>query len=265
MRPSRLAAMAALVALALVGAAPAQEGDPLAEGNALYRAGDFGGAVKAYREAISRGWDGPRTHYNLGTALYRSEQVGAAIAHFLAAARMAPRDPDIRANLQRALTGRPQGPPAPSPSWLHAAVEAVVSRFTLSELGVTAALLYWLAAAATGAALVQVRVPRSLRRAAIVLGVLTLLTSALAIGRWWGYHRVARGVVTAESAQIRTGPGESFEVAQTLTEGCLLRLGKADGQWVKAQAETGARGWLPQSAFTPVLVSAGGEEPDGVD
>ncbi len=266
MRVRRGAATLALSGLALMLAACtwAQDGDPLADGNVLYRSGDFEGAAQAYEQALEAGYDGPRTHYNLGNALYRSSRLGEAIAHFLAASQMAPRDADIRANLARALNQRPQGPPAPPPSWLHAAADAMVGYFTLGELASTAAALYWLAAAVVIMHLARLRPPRSLRRAAIVLGALALVLSVLAMGRWWSYHRPARAVVAVESTGIRTGPGESFEVAQTATEGWLLHVTADDTGWLRVHAEGGARGWLPSSAIVRVS-AAGGEERDGAD
>ncbi|HCA48722.1 MAG TPA: hypothetical protein DEP45_15620, partial [Armatimonadetes bacterium] len=116
---------ATVLALALIAASGAwaqgQAADPLAEANALYRDGKFAQAAAAYHEALDSGLDGPRVHYNLANGLYRDGQIGEAIAHYQAALISAPRDGDIRANLDRALGERPDGRPAPSASWIHAA------------------------------------------------------------------------------------------------------------------------------------------------
>lgn len=259
-----LLAAGALLLCVLLDVAPGRAenvADPLAAANARYQAGDFAGAVAAYQAALEAGWDGARTHYNLGNALYRSGHHAAALAHWLAARRMAPRDADVRANLELALARRPQGPPAPSPSWLHAAVIACIDTFTLTELAATAAVLYWLAMAAAILLILQVRPSRSVRRLVIILALLAALIAALALGRWWRYHRTQQAVVVAESAIVRTGPGESFETVQTVTEGCLLQVLDYDQKWTRVIAEGGARGWISTPAIHMVPRIGGHKEP----
>ena len=52
-------------------AAPAQAAHPLVEGNRLYAAGDFRGAVRIYQAALKRTPSDPALQSNLGAALYR--------------------------------------------------------------------------------------------------------------------------------------------------------------------------------------------------
>jgi tetratricopeptide (TPR) repeat protein len=241
-----LAVLAAPAALAQDAPASA---DVLAEANALYREGRFAEAADRYREALADGLDGPRIHYNLGNALYRSDELGAAIGHYHLALRMAPRDADIRANLERALAERPAGTPAPSPSWLHAAGSRVIGTFTLSEFAAFAAVCWWIAAAGLVALLIGAGPRRTVTRVAIVFGVLALTGAGLATARWWSHHHLEHAVVVAESAQMRTGPGESFEVARSVQEGWLLRVLRRDANWAEVVGEAGATGWMPVSAL----------------
>src|SRR5438552_3976095 len=65
--------------------------------NALYDAGKFAEAAAAY-EKIE-----PKTanvFFNLGNALFRQEKYGLAVLNYERARRLAPRDPDILANLR---------------------------------------------------------------------------------------------------------------------------------------------------------------------
>ncbi|MGC9320188.1 MAG: tetratricopeptide repeat protein [Armatimonadota bacterium] len=250
--------------LAAMGAALAQaEGGPLAEANRLYARGEFTAAAGAYREALQAGYDGARVHYNLANALHRSGRLGEAIAHYLAARRMAPRDPDIRANLQQALRQRPLGPPAPPPSWLHALWTTATGRLTLNELAGAAAACYWLAMAGLAALLLGLGPRRRMMRAAIVLGALALIATTLGVGRWWREHRTAEGVVVAETAELRTGPGESFESVQTLSEGWTLQVREREGDWWRVTAEGGSSGWLRAAAATSAETGASGEPGSG--
>ncbi|MGI5817022.1 MAG: tetratricopeptide repeat protein [Armatimonadota bacterium] len=243
--------------LALLVAAPApvraQDGaEVLAAANALYREGQFAQAAGSYREALSAGFDGPRVHYNLGNALYRSGELGEAIAHYHAALAMAPRDRDIRANLDRALAERPAGRPAPAASGLHAVASRIVGGFTLSEFAAAAALCWWGALAASIALLIGAGRRRTVRRVAIALGVLMLTSAGFAVARWWAYHAVERAVIAAETAQLRTGPGESFEVALSVEEGWMLRVLRTDADWAEVLGEGGVAGWIPVSSLVMV-------------
>lgn len=258
-----------LAFIALVGLAPfpaaAQEPASLAQGAEAYARGDFAAAAQAWQEALANGYDGARVHYNLANALYRDDRHGAAIAHYLAAATLAPRDPDVRANLQRALTARPQGPPAPSPSWLHALVAAVVGAGTLTEFALAAMVVYWLGAAAAIGALLRAGRQRRLRRAAWACAVLATVMALLAVGRWWSYHHLQRAVVAVESVQMHTGPAASFEAMQALTEGWMVRVLSRESGWAQVRAEGGARGWVDTAALAMVGSGESGEEQEARD
>lgn len=80
--------MLALVALRLPGQ---QEG-----GNRAYRAGDYSKAVKRYREALARKAT-PGLHYNLGTALLGTGELGDASDELSTA--LDARDPELRARV----------------------------------------------------------------------------------------------------------------------------------------------------------------------
>lgn len=248
-RPLLIALLTSLLSAAAVcqeEAAPARTG-PLAEANQAYQSGDFARARATYRELLDEGYDGPTTLFNLGNAEFRAGHVGAAIACYQRAQRLAPRDRDIRSNLERAWHERMMGEPAPPAMWLHALGRTVVGRFTLSELAVTAALLYWLAAALLTVWLRRGR-GRRLRRVLILVVALLVLVGALALARWWEYHHISRGVVTAEVTEVRGGPGESFEIVQRVQDGRMVRIERSDGEWLQVVAEGGARGWLPTAA-----------------
>jgi Ca-activated chloride channel family protein len=63
-----LGAAAALLLLP----APARAAHPLVEGNRLYAQGNYGGAIRVYREALVRAPNDPALLANLGAALYRT-------------------------------------------------------------------------------------------------------------------------------------------------------------------------------------------------
>src|SRR5438132_7089442 len=76
--------------------------------------------------------------YNWGNALFKSGQIGRAVAAYRQAETLTPRDPDVRANLQFARNQR-QGPawsPKKSQQWLR--------RLSLNEWTLLAAASLWI-------------------------------------------------------------------------------------------------------------------------
>ena len=71
-----------------------------AEGNALYRAGEFAAARQRYLAAVKTGVRDVRLFYNLGNACFKSERLGEAVLWYERSLRLEPRDEDVLANLR---------------------------------------------------------------------------------------------------------------------------------------------------------------------
>src|SRR5213593_3374221 len=79
------------------------------QANKLYEQGKFKEAADVYERLIDRGIEAPGLYFNLGNAWYKAGQNGRAVAAYLRAERLAPRDPAIRFNLdfvRRKVTGQ---------------------------------------------------------------------------------------------------------------------------------------------------------------
>src|SRR5258706_13098169 len=83
-----------LLGLSVAVAAPS---DDLKAANQLYDAGRFAEAAAAYEKIELKT---AHVYYNLGNAWFRQTQLGLAILNYAQARRLAPRDPDILANLK---------------------------------------------------------------------------------------------------------------------------------------------------------------------
>jgi len=71
----------------------------LAEGNQAYTEGRLTDAAEAYLRVRDAGVDEATVHFNLGNTYARLGQLGRAVACYLRAERLAPRDQDVRENL----------------------------------------------------------------------------------------------------------------------------------------------------------------------
>ena len=52
------------------------------KGNELYKKGEYGGALKAYEDALEEAPDSDIVNYDIGAALYKTEDYEASIGHF---------------------------------------------------------------------------------------------------------------------------------------------------------------------------------------
>jgi uncharacterized protein YgiM (DUF1202 family) len=246
-RPALLAAMTLLIVLA-AGAAPAAarsatgpERAAFARGNAAYEAGDWAGAATAYRELVDGGLQGAALYYNLANALLKADELGPAILFYRRALRLDPGDADARSNLEyarrRTQDARPHDLPDPFP-WLTAIRPgpAQAARFWLIGFNL-AALLF-------AAARFLPDPPPILRRLfPPVLGMAVFFALVL----FWEVRGEAgrrEGVVLAEAAPVRTGPGESHTVAFQVHEGTEVRLLRTANGWSEVTVTDELKGWV---------------------
>ena len=100
-----VAAVAAAALLPSAGTAAADRGAAHAafeRGMQLYAEGDYSGAVDAFNEVVAMGVEDPAVEYDLANAWFKAGRLGRAIYHYRRAHALAPRDEDVKANLEYA-------------------------------------------------------------------------------------------------------------------------------------------------------------------
>ena len=127
-----------LLALPAVPSRAALSDAAFESANKLYEEGKFAEAASAYEKVLQGGQTSAALCFNLGNAFFKSGQIGRAIAAYRQAERLAPRDPDLRANLQFARN-QTQGPTLAPSRW-----QRWLGRLTLNEWTVLAAAAVWL-------------------------------------------------------------------------------------------------------------------------
>lgn len=237
-------------------AAPAPGGDPsrlLAEANQAYVDGDLDLAQQRYEELLRRGNDAAVVHYNLGNTLARRGELGRAIASYLRAQRLAPRDQDIRANLAwvrshtRDLELAGQGLPP-----VVAQLDAMAHRLALDEWA-------WLLVALSGLTVVAVAwtwrqgwLSPAWRRCRLLLAALTLLAAAVTATRWFEEDRRDIAVVVSDEVTVRSGPASSFPEVFRIHDGLTLDIrGERDG-WARIGLGGDWVGWVPTDVLERV-------------
>lgn len=254
-----LALIAAVLLAALPLAVSAQSpGDleAMAASNALYEDGHYEQAARSYQQLADKGYDDPALYYNLGNAYFKQDDLGRAILNYLRAERLAPRDDDIRANLDFARDQTLDVLEDGEAPFVRFAT-SLLSRVTIGELAAVA-LASWLLFAA-GLLLAMIG-PRRwaawTRTAAAAAAVLLLLGGGSLAGRLYLESASRDAVILAEEVDVVSGPGSRYTPEFTLHAGAETGLVERRGAWARIALPGGSlQGWVPAASVEEVAVS----------
>jgi hypothetical protein len=249
----------ALVGSALVAGPTHAAGDAralVAQGNQAYTESRFAEARDLYLQARAQGTDDPTLHYNLGTAQARTGQVGPAVASFLRAERLAPRDRDVRRNLSwlrqnlKDLELADQSLPL-----FVAQAAAVVGALSIDEWGMLLVVGLWAFAAILGWR--WMRGPSTAQRRAFLGAVVAVaLLGAVTGGRWYQERVRDQAVVVVDAVDVRSGPASTFPTLFGVHAGLALNVeGQRDG-WAKVSLGGDWQGWIPAESVEHVRLES---------
>lgn len=220
------------------------------QANQDYSQGDFAAALAGYQELIEKSGPSAELYYNAGCAALKAGELGQAVICFHRAARLDPRDEDIRANLKfvTALTkGEDQEDEAGNIvfNWLS----ALVFSLSTSEAGILQ--LVFLLVFTLGAVFLVAGSGGLMRRAALIVTIsgLLLLTanSAILAAHVYRYSHVTEAVVVSGEAEALSGPGEDNTRVLVIPEGTVVRMRESRGDWALVSLPSGRSGWLKKS------------------
>lgn len=204
--------------------------------NKLYEQGRFSEAATAYETLVQAGSVSPALYFNLGNARYKSGQLGQAIAAYRRAGQLAPRDPDVRANLQFARN-QVQNPTLPPNRW-----ERWLGKLSLDEWTALTATTFWLCLLTLVLGQLRPAWKASLRNLALGSGLATVglgicLASALSMSTW------PVAIVAVHDGAIRSGPLDEAQTVLTVHDGAELAVLDTKDNWLQVSA--GQRsGWV---------------------
>lgn len=228
----------------------------MAEGVRAYTDGDLGEAVARFEAAAAVSHDAD-VYYNLGNARARRGELGYAVANYLRASRLAPRDPDIRANLAwvRSHTRDIELEGAPLPPVIRQ-LGAILAALSLDELCLLLIAAFWFAALVIAWAWWRTGWTPAMRRLGIASGF--VLLAVLANSAWcWYDHRVKDvAVVVVAEVDVRSGPETSFPVVFQVHDGLTLQVKARRDDWSQVTLGGEWNGWLPTVALTHVGLRA---------
>jgi tetratricopeptide (TPR) repeat protein len=205
-----------------------------------YDEGRYVEATMLYEELIGNGVNNVEVQYNLANACFKNGDLPEAVGHYRRAWYAAPRDPDIRANMQFAL---------------HAAGAIEPARPFLQRLFSTLSQNEWIRAAIAGylAFTVLVLTGLLIRPAKRVLTRVSLLPAAiilLAAGGWWHWQQLKaqpEWVVVQSGTTALFGPVDGSTAHYKLPLAAIVRQKSIDAKgWLEIEYDA-KTGWVKQN------------------
>lgn len=217
---------------------------PFIDAQQAYDEGRYADAVTHYESILSHGVTQTEVYYNLANAEFKMGQLPSAVAHYRRAWYSAPRDPDIRANLQFALNAAGAVAPAPNPADRFG---ALLNRAEWIGTGVGAAVILMLML--TVGVLV-----RPIRRVLFQLALLPGLLILLSLGGegFWRHLETRPEWVTTHGTTARYAPVEGSTIHYEIPAAALVRQCREEAQgWVNIEYD-GNQGWVMKEQISRV-------------
>lgn len=208
------------------------------DANRLYEQGKYAEAIPLYQNLLKSGHRSPGVLFNLGNAHFKNGELGRAIYHYRVAQQIAPRDPDIQANLRFARE-RVSGSISIQPSL----AERLLRRITLDEVAGATALFLWIFLGLLSLGRWRPTLRQSLRPLAIAIAAL-LAASAAILAAAWSAASHAVAVITVPQAVVRLGPLAESQTAYTANDGAELRVLSRRDDWIQVSDRSNRSGWL---------------------
>ncbi len=225
--------------------------DSLVKGNQLYTSGKYAEAAKTYEAIASKGFDSFELYYNLGNALYKTNNITFAILNYERALKLSPTSEDARFNLEMAKRQVVDNIDLlPEPGFLRWWHELINSRpadgwatHTLVSFFLFL-LLFALFLFAT-----TIRNKQLTFWLAVVALSYSLLTFSFGSSQRSKLVHHNSGVITERSVRMKGSPSETGTELFILHEGLSVQITDKLGDWIEIRLADGNKGWVKESAL----------------
>ena len=210
--------------------------------NAMYDEGKYSEAAAEYEKIMDGGYESGPLYFNAGNAYFRAGNIGKAVLNYERAARLMPRDADLRTNYGYASAGVKDRVLAKRALWDWGPFRRYSAALTVNEITLIASACFL----AVLCLFVIGLVFPAIRRHCAAVSVLAVILLAINIALLT--HRVASEsgscVVTVPAANAMYGPFESATKFFSVSEGMHLEILEEKDEWVKVKRADGKTGWL---------------------
>lgn len=203
-------------------------------GAASYKAGDFTSAAEAWQNCVDNGFRSGDLFYNLGNAYFREGRLGLSILNYEKALRMDPANEDYLYNLKfaRSLT-KDKAETDEEENPILGFLFKAHHYFSLTTQLYIALGIVWLVFVFCA---LRVLLPHPMAKTFLALGVIPLavLLGVLVCSAGYKIYKdktYSVGIVTADSADVTSGPSDKAQTLNMLSEGTAVEILDAKDGW----------------------------------
>ena len=214
------------------------------EANHAYNGNDFVTAVEKYKQLLNMGRDSGEILYNIGNCHFRMGELGRALVYYERARVFIPRNRRLLNNIALAES---RGADNITPSKFLAVVHSLcVWHYRLNARETSLLILVVNAAFWVCLCALAVTKKRFIKAAVVVLGLVLVLLGGSYASRELERLGMGTALVTADEAEVRTGPGD-YAITFSLHDGSRLKLIEAREGWYEIRLADGKRGWIERN------------------
>ncbi|MGH7953636.1 MAG: tetratricopeptide repeat protein [Limisphaerales bacterium] len=206
--------------------------------NKLYAEGKFSEAANFYGKILASGETSPNLLFNYGNAEFKAGNLGRAIAAFRRAELLAPRDSEIRANLDF-VRKQVQGATLRESRWQN-----WLGQLTLNEWTLLAAITFWLTFILFAAKQIHPVFGIKSRGVRNIFIILTILSGACLGLQAANHFSKQTAVVISSETVARSGPFDDAQNAFAVHDGAEFSILDHYGDWLQVTDGSGKIGWL---------------------
>lgn len=211
----------------------------------IYNRGEYDSALAVFNTIRDSGLVSAELYYNLGNCYFKTDQRGLAVAMYMQAGRLDPRDEDIKANLRfvRSLLRDKPTDSLQNPIWNFVKGSALYFRSSELTWFVFACFLLLI--------LVLIAWIFYRERKILFVGIVIALSAFIVIGiTLTGIniklnYETPRAVITSPEVQVLAGPGAIGEIRFSAHEGLTFKILDQESGYYEGLFANNLKGWVP--------------------
>lgn len=223
-----------------------------AEANDQYAAGDYQGAMTAYRDVEQKlavaGVESFDLFFNMGCTAYRTEDLASARYWFERARRLKPMDRELLHNLAVLKTRLPDRVKTPEAGALEKLMDGMVLTPPYRVLAILS-LVFLLTTALFGGLIISGRFRRKPLVYGLGVSLFCLILAGALLNARVGWMNRSQAVVTAVEVDVFSEPNTSSSLLFRLHAGTLVNVEDAQGGFIHISLPDGMNGWVRRQDF----------------
>ena len=220
-------------------------------GNTLYQNGNYEGAVEAYENVLTLGYESAALYYNLGNSYFRLNELGRAILNYEKALKLEPGDEDVVYNLRIAQARTVDKIQSVPKIFISEWWDFLVTGFSVAGWSLILIVVYVLLVLFVG--LYFLTRSGRVQRLAFYLGSVNLVIVFLVLIIFISsYNREATsnyGILIENTISAKQSPNIQSSDAFVIHEGVKFEIEETLNNWAKIRLADGKVGWLPDNSF----------------